>query len=277
MRAYLRYSPRTFHDKVVVDGYPPAAFAAFNAVLCLAEEQPERGRFRSERLLRLLLDEPEEGVRLGWGKWVKYLMEHGDLVRRDGALYVVGWDEWQEGDFTVAERVARLRRKRREGNGGATEDVTVPEVITPSEAVGGKPKAVGGRRKAVPPPPAVTDQTDDGPVDTWLRIAGTGPSPKARIWMAELGRAHGQAAVSAAMVAEWDVNADRKTLLSRAQARLERGGRQADRDREAAERAAAAAERARVEAMPAEQRAENMKRLRDQMVASGLVPAEGNR
>ena len=41
VRAYLRYSPRTFYDKAVVDRYPTGAFAAFSAVLCLAEEQPE--------------------------------------------------------------------------------------------------------------------------------------------------------------------------------------------------------------------------------------------
>lgn len=115
-RAYLRLSPDTFRDKAVADGYPAGAFAAFCAVLCLAEEQPERGRFRSERLLRLLLDEPRDGVRLGWGRWVPFLIEHGDLVRQaDGALYVVRWDEWQEGDVTVRERMARLRATRASG------------------------------------------------------------------------------------------------------------------------------------------------------------------
>lgn len=126
-RAYLRLSPSAFHDKAVVDQYPPGAFAAFCAVLCLAEEQPERGRFRSERLLRLHLDEPMDGVRLGWGKWVPFLLSHGDLERcPNGSLYVSGWDEWQEGDVTVKERMARLRFKKSNGadrntdrNGGA--------------------------------------------------------------------------------------------------------------------------------------------------------------
>lgn len=113
-RAYLRLSPATFRDKAVVDGYPPGAFAAFISVLCLAEEQPERGRFRSERLLRLMLDEPQEGVRLGWGKWVAHLINHGDLVRLpNGHLYVDGWDQWQEGDVTVAERMQRLRARKK--------------------------------------------------------------------------------------------------------------------------------------------------------------------
>lgn len=135
-RAYLRYSPSTFHDKVVVDGYPAGAYAAFSAVLCLAEEQPERGRFRSEKLLRLMLDEPEEGVRIGWGRWVPYLIQHGDLIRQDrGVLYVVGWDEWQEGDVTVAERMKRVRSKKRNGADRNADRIadTTPTVTVPSE------------------------------------------------------------------------------------------------------------------------------------------------
>lgn len=112
-RAYIRKDPRLFERKVVEQAYPMGAYATFEAILCLAEEQPERGRFRSERLLRLLLDEPRDGVRLGWGRWVAYLVENHDLVRQpDGSLYVDGWDEWQEGDVTVKERMQRLRGRR---------------------------------------------------------------------------------------------------------------------------------------------------------------------
>jgi hypothetical protein len=135
-RAYLRLSPRTFHDKAVVDRYPPGAFAAFSAVLCLAEEQPERGRFRSEKLLRLHLDEPMDGVRIGWGKWVGYLLEHGDLERRpDGSLYVTGWDDWQEGDVTVAERMSRLRARKANGAERNHEAPTVTVPVTPTVTV----------------------------------------------------------------------------------------------------------------------------------------------
>lgn len=148
-RAYIRYSPRAFYDKVVVDGYSPGAYAAFNAVLCLAEEQPERGRFRSEKLLRLLLDEPEDGVRLGWGKWVPYLIEHGDLVRQErGVLYVAGWDEWQEGDVTVAERMKRLRSKKSNGADRNTDigDDTPPTVTVPSDRGESGGRSRGGSR-----------------------------------------------------------------------------------------------------------------------------------
>jgi hypothetical protein len=139
-RAYIRTDPGLFMRKAVEQRYPISAFATYQAVLCLAEEQPERGRFRSERLLRLLLDDPTDAVHLGWGKHVKYLLSHGDLVRQpDGSLYVDGWDEWQEGDVTVNERMARLRDRRR--NAGkrnhvtppVTAMVTVPIVTIPSE------------------------------------------------------------------------------------------------------------------------------------------------
>ncbi len=161
-RAYIRKDPRLFQRKVVEQGYPAGAYATFEAVLCLGEEQPERGRFRSERLLRLILDEPKDGVRLRWGKWVRYLIDHGDLVRQaDGSLYIDGWDDWQEGDVTVQERMQRLRNRKernrdrnadRNQNRNGVADATVN---IPSEplAVSGKPIAVSsqGVLGATPP------------------------------------------------------------------------------------------------------------------------------
>lgn len=272
MRAYLRYSPKAFHDKVVVGGYPPGAFAAFCALLCLGEEQPERGRFRSERLLRLLLDEPEEGVKVGWGKWVKYLLEHGDLVRLDrGVLYIAGWDEWQEGDFTVAERVARLRRKRRDANGAATEDVTAHDTDARlRQAVGGRPKAEGGKQS----PPTI-DASQADAIDAYYRLTVSFPAGKVLAWLEDLIRDFGDAAVSDALAIEVGISDDRRTLLSRTQDRLRAGDHQAAKEREARERAAAAAERERMAAMPEEQRAANLKRLGDMLRQSGVLPAEG--
>jgi hypothetical protein len=275
MRAYLRYSPKTFHDKVVVAGYPPGAFAAFCALLCLGEEQPERGRFRSERLLRLLLDEPEDGVKVGWGKWVKYLIDHGDLVRQDrGVLYIVGWDEWQEGDFTVAERVARLRKKRRDANAEVTEDVTAP--VTDArlrQAVGGRPKAVGGRQS--PPPTDDGEATEEADaIDAYYRLTVSFPAGKVLTWLEDLIRDFGNDAVSEALAIEVGISDDRRTLLSRTQDRLRAGDHQAAKEREARERAAAAAERQRAESMPEEQRAANLQRLGDMMRERGLMPSE---
>ena len=74
------------------------------ACFCIAEMQPHRGRFRNQAYLKALL-----GKR---GRWLKYLIDHGDIVTlADGRLYVDGWDEWQEGDWKVGERLARLRHR----------------------------------------------------------------------------------------------------------------------------------------------------------------------
>lgn len=103
-RAYIRLDP-SFDERKC--DYPDGAYAALIATLCLAEHQPERGRFRSQRYLAGLLERR--------GRWVKYLIEHGDLVLLDGGrLYVDGWDEWQEGDVTVGERMRRLRNRKRD-------------------------------------------------------------------------------------------------------------------------------------------------------------------
>jgi len=98
-RAYLRLDPNLPDHK---GDYPDGAGFAFVLTLCLAEQQPKRGRFKSDRLLKVLLERR--------GRWVPWLVEHGDLIRNeDGELYVDGWDQWQEGDLRVAERMALVR------------------------------------------------------------------------------------------------------------------------------------------------------------------------
>jgi hypothetical protein len=61
------------------------------------------------------------------GKHVNYLVSHGDLVLlEDGYVYLDGWDEWQEGDWKVGERVQRLRA-RRNGRGNASGNAGVTD------------------------------------------------------------------------------------------------------------------------------------------------------
>jgi hypothetical protein len=141
VRAYLRLDPNLVDHK---GHYPDGALAAFALTLCLAEQQPIRGRFKSRKLLSVLLERR--------GRWVGYLIEHGDLIERDdGRLYVDGWDEWQEGDHTVPDRMRRLRNRK---NNGVTAPVTVGTVYTPSraEAVSGKHIAEAEARNGQSPP-----------------------------------------------------------------------------------------------------------------------------
>jgi len=111
-RAYLRLDPGFYERKVIDQGYPPGAAIALIGALCLAEYQPTRGRFRSPGVLKTLLG-PN-------AKWVGYLIEKKDLVEKRGLLYVDGWDEWQEGDWKVGERVKRIRGRHGEKDSGPT-------------------------------------------------------------------------------------------------------------------------------------------------------------
>lgn len=134
--------------------YPDGALATFSLVLCFGEHQPQRGRFRNRQVLSALL-----GRR---ARWISFLIEHGDLVEQPkNVLYIDGWDEWQEGDWKVAERMKRVRERKKRALAGTPTDtdavtvpvtpaVTVPTVTGLSEhlAVGGRPLAVGGRHQA---------------------------------------------------------------------------------------------------------------------------------
>jgi hypothetical protein len=132
----LRLDPNLADRKA---DYPDGAFRAFIECLIFAEHQPKRGRFRNERLLRVLLDRR--------GRWVPYLLEHGDLTRGDsGELYVDGWDEWQEGDVTVSERMKRLRNRK--GGSDTPAPVTDDTALTVTVPSSGKRLAVGGKQEA---------------------------------------------------------------------------------------------------------------------------------
>src|SRR4029079_16790473 len=93
-----------FLDRKVIDQkYPPGAAIALIGALCHAEHQPSRGRFRDVRVLKALLG-PH-------ARWIPFLLSHRDLLEKRVQLYVDGWDEWQEGDWKVGERVARIRNR----------------------------------------------------------------------------------------------------------------------------------------------------------------------
>ena len=93
--------------------YPADAIVAFYGTLELAEEQPTRGHFESERLLRVLLEGPD-GRGRRFSRQIPFLLAQGDLVQAaGGGLDVEGWEILQEGDTTIADRVARFRSRKR--------------------------------------------------------------------------------------------------------------------------------------------------------------------
>lgn len=176
-RAYLRVDPAMFERKVIQQEYPPLAYAAYSAVLCLADSQPVRGRFRDERLLRALLGP--------LGRQVPYLLSRRDVIPSSehaecvncptghgspSQLYVDGWDEWQEGDWQVKERMARVRgRNRNKGDGGGSNADRNPTALAgqagPSSEAGQPARYIGDVRKAFH---HVTGRLPDDTESKWL-------------------------------------------------------------------------------------------------------------
>lgn len=125
MRAYHRIDPLMDERK---GHYSPAQLGAFLKVQLAAGRQSRRGRFRSLEALRGLLPS-------AYARHVAFLVDEGDLVlERDGTVYVDGWDEWQEGDLTVRDRMARLRNRQR--NRGVTGDAPEPSPTATRSSVG---------------------------------------------------------------------------------------------------------------------------------------------
>lgn len=96
-RAYLRISPDLDQHE------DPLTMLR---LICAAHRQPERGRFRGEANL----------IRALGKRNFDRAVARGDLEHwGDAGWYLAGWDEWQEGDFTVGERMRRMRDRRRNG------------------------------------------------------------------------------------------------------------------------------------------------------------------
>lgn len=120
LRAYHRVDPLMDERK---SHYSPAQLGAYLKVQLVAGRQAQRGTFRSLDSLRAALPN-------AYARHIDFLVKERDLVvRKDGTVYVDGWQEWQEGDLTVGERMARLRDKRRRS---VTPDDTDGGVTPPS-------------------------------------------------------------------------------------------------------------------------------------------------
>lgn len=161
-RAYLRLDPGFYERKVIDQGYPAGAALALIGALCHAEYQPTRGRFRSPAVLKTLLG-PH-------AKWVQYLIEHKDLTIKKGQVYVDGWDEWQEGDWKVRERVQRIRNRQKATD--EADDVTV--AVTPGVTV-----AVTVATESDESVQTVTSRKAVGVIDSGGVSGGVTPQPPA--------------------------------------------------------------------------------------------------
>lgn len=188
-RAYLRMDP-AFYEKKLEQGYPLAAIGALCGVLCLAELQPARGRFRDLAVLKALLGPAA-------AKQVAFLMERGDLVPEGGRIYVDGWDEWQEGDVTVKERMARVRNRKANRNEDRNPD-RIPTVLAgrgAAEGMAGQPGRYADAYKA------------------FEHCQGHKPQATEKKWMDELSRDFGREVVARAIYE--DPNPDKPGLLGR--------------------------------------------------------------
>ena len=120
-REYIRYDP-DWAEKLEAKGYPDGAIVAFARALGAAEGQNPRGFFKNSTVLRGHLGRH--------ARWIRYLIGHGDLIEMpDGRIYFEGWEEWQEGDWKVRERVSRIRNRKKpapESMGSTVTPVTPP-------------------------------------------------------------------------------------------------------------------------------------------------------
>lgn len=166
MRAYIRVDPNAVERKA---DYPDGAWRAFFEAMMHAESQPKRGRFKNRKLLAVLLERR--------ARWITYLIEHGDLIELpSGALYVEGWDEWQEGDATVSERMRRLRSRRRDVTPPDTPTVTPRTVTAPYSGGGGGDISGGGAPSRAP-----TDQGTNGASGTFMGFRPRQPKPGSHV------------------------------------------------------------------------------------------------
>jgi hypothetical protein len=123
-KAYLRLDPN-------IDQVHPEHLEAFIRLLCVAARQQRRGRFADRVTLDALFGR----------RTVDRFVSRRDLVPEGDCWYVDGWDEWQEGDWTVSERKARIRARQER-----TPSVPAPYQERASTV---PPRLIGSRQWAV--------------------------------------------------------------------------------------------------------------------------------
>lgn len=160
-RAYLRVDPN-------IDQHPDPL--GMLLLLCAGARQADRGRFKDLGTVQRALGRSR----------AKALEARGDVEQlADGRWYIAGWDEWQEGDYTVAERMRRMRaRRRKQRNAGVSGDTAPPsprsiDVTTDAvERRNSSGSTSHGDRDEISPPPAEPGLRKHG---TNPRAQGTNP------------------------------------------------------------------------------------------------------
>lgn len=169
VRAYHRVDPLMDERK---GHYSPAQLGAFLKIQLVAGRQTNRGRFRSLAAVRAILP-------AAYARHVDFLVTEGDLdVLVDGTVYVDGWDEWQEGDLTVKDRMARLRNRQRNSTVTSTVTEPSPTAIRSSVGVG---VGISGETN-VSPATRANIEIPDGRADleAFLVLRRRAPTPKQR-------------------------------------------------------------------------------------------------
>jgi DNA-binding transcriptional ArsR family regulator len=115
------------------------------------------------------------------------------------------------------------------------------------------------------------EEQDNDPVDAYYRLTLAWPSDKVTDWLERLAADHGAERVIARLGVDWKLDMNRADLLSRVETALKKEAH--DRAKEAKRRQAQRErdDQQMIETMSEEQRAENLKRLRDAMAESGLL------
>lgn len=229
---------------------------------------------------------------------LKRLTDSGLVVLERRSYRIKGLDREREKRSGAARAAVAQRLDRREppepseDDDGLTPDVPAYAVRTPEGDTSDVPSQ-GEPRRAKPSREEprtrangrTPDEGEDDVLDGWYRLTARAPSRQVTAWLDRLVAEHGATPVLRALAESHREDPDLSTMLTRTQNRLwEKGhakSREAERkrsearDAEAERRRQEDAEReARYAAMTPEERAANMARLRSELAARGVLPAE---
>lgn len=166
-RAYLRMDPN-------LDQH--ADPLTMLRLMCAAARQPERGRFKDLAIIERAIGKAK----------AKAAETRHDIVAVKGGYYLDGWDEWQEGDWTVAERMARMRARRRIARDVRVTPSPSPRRndVTTDASTRDSTVGVVGVDSEIPPPPAKRGRRKAGTSPRQLgehpRANGTNPRAEGR-------------------------------------------------------------------------------------------------